>query len=175
MVIGGFLEWILGNTFPFVVFTTFGAFWLTFAATLEPQYNASIAYDPTHPAASGSNPEFLASFAFFLLYMGLLCLVFLICSVRTNLVFFLIFFSLVPAFSCLAGAYWQLALGNTATAVKLQHAGGGLTFAVSLLGWYIFLVQMLAAVDFPIGLPVIDLSRFVPGAAERAAAAGGEA
>jgi uncharacterized protein len=37
-------QWILGNTFPFVVFTSFGAFWLGYGATLMPEYNAIAAY-----------------------------------------------------------------------------------------------------------------------------------
>lgn len=40
MLLGGFLEWILGNTFSSVVFLTFGAFWLTFAGTLTPGFAA---------------------------------------------------------------------------------------------------------------------------------------
>lgn len=35
---------------------------------------------------------------------------FLVCSLRTNVVFVLIFLTLVFAFSCLAGAYFNLAL-----------------------------------------------------------------
>ena len=84
MIIGSVLEFFLGNTFPFVVFGSFGAFWLTYAATLTPYYNASIAYDPTHPAQSADNPVFAATFAYFQLYMGLLCFVFMICSLRTS-------------------------------------------------------------------------------------------
>jgi succinate-acetate transporter protein len=173
MIIGSFLEFILGNTFPFVVFGSFGAFWLTFAATLTPYYNASIAYDPTHPAASSSNPVFAATFAYFQLYMGMLCFIYLICSLRTNIVFFMIFLLLVPAFGCLAGVFWKIAQGTPealATAVKAQHAAGGLTFVVCLLGWYLFFVQLLASVDFPLNLPVGDLSRFIKGASEKAKA-----
>ena len=121
MILGSVGEWIIGNTFPFVVFGTFGAFWLSFAATLQPFFNAYGAYvtNPTVAAtamgepgnAAGlSTPAFNASFAFFLLFMGLICLIFLICSLRTNIVFFVIFLSLVGAFGCLAGAYWNLAL-----------------------------------------------------------------
>lgn len=91
-------------------------------------------------------PGFNASFAFFLVFMGasgptillyrerngltvvcvgLVCLVFLICSLRTNIVFFLIFLSLIGAFGCLAGAYWNLALvgKNAANAVAAKRAG----------------------------------------------------
>ncbi len=54
MTVGGVLEFILGNTFPFVVFGSFGAFWLTFGATLQPFYNAYGAYaDSGAPAAQG--------------------------------------------------------------------------------------------------------------------------
>jgi len=170
MILGSFLEFILGNTFPFVVFGTFGAFWLTFAATLTPQYNASIAYDPTNPAASSSNPVFASTFAYFQLYMGLLCLVYFVCSLRTNIIFMMIFLLLVPAFGCLAGMFWKIAEGTAAaaaTAGTLQHAAGGLTFVICLLGWYLFFVQLLASVDFPLNLPVGDLSRFIKGASER--------
>lgn len=45
-------QWILGNTFPFVVFTSFGAFWLSFAATLQPFYNAYAAYKNPEVATS---------------------------------------------------------------------------------------------------------------------------
>lgn len=173
MILGSFLEFILGNTFPFVVFGSFGAFWLTFAATLTPQYNASIAYDPTHAATSASNPVFAATFAYFQLYMGFLCFIFLICSLRTNIVFFFIFLLLVPAFGCLAAAFWKIAEGTPEalhTALKAQHAAGGMTFAVSMLGWYLVLVQLLASVDFPLNLPVGDLSRFIKGGSEKAKA-----
>ncbi|KAF7914628.1 uncharacterized protein EAF01_001034 [Botrytis porri] len=47
MIVGGFLEFVLGNTFPFVVFISFGAFWLTFASTLQPFYYAYGLYAPS--------------------------------------------------------------------------------------------------------------------------------
>lgn len=167
MVIGAILEFVLGNTFPFVVFGTFGAFWLTYGATLTPYYNASGAYSPTDPTVGGTDPTFMTSFAFFLLWMAFLCLVYLICSLRTNIVFFMIFLLLVPAFCCLAGSFWHGAQGNAATALALQHAGGALSFAVCLLGWYLFLVLLLASVDFPLNLPVGDLSRLIKGGSEK--------
>lgn len=162
MTLGALLEFILGNTFPFVVFGTFGAFWLAFGATLTPYFNASVAYAPTTPAESSADPVFASTFAFFQVYMACLCFVYLIISIRTNIIFFLIFLLLVPAFGCLAAFFF----GHEANATLLV-AAGGLTFVVSLLGWYLFFVQLLAAVDFPLNLPVGDLSRFVKGASDR--------
>jgi succinate-acetate transporter protein len=47
-------QWILGNTFPFVVFTSFGAFWLGYGATLVPAYGAYGNYaDPTTQGSTG--------------------------------------------------------------------------------------------------------------------------
>jgi uncharacterized protein len=166
MILGGFLEFILGNTFPFVVFGSFGAFWLTFAMTLTPFYNAAIAYQPLEPETATTAPQFNATFAFFQVYMGVLCFVYFIVALRTNIIFVLIFLLLIPAFGCLAAVFWYAAQGVAAT--TLQTTAGALTFVICLLGWYLFFVQLLAAVDFPLNLPVGDLSRFIKGASERA-------
>jgi hypothetical protein len=58
--------------------------------------------------------------AFFQLYMGLLCFIYLICAIRTNVVFFGIFLFLVPTFGCLAGSYWHAAQGNASLSLNLQ-------------------------------------------------------
>lgn len=54
--------------------------------------------------------------------MGLLAVVYLICALRTNVVFVIIFFTLIPAFALLTGAFWVLAedyTGNADLANKL--------------------------------------------------------
>jgi hypothetical protein len=42
-----------------------------------------------------------------------------------------------------------------------------LVFALSALVWYLLFVQLLEAVDFPVSLPVGDLSGVVPGKSVR--------
>lgn len=128
---------ILTDLFSF--FECTGAYWLAFACTLVPWFNAYGAYvtAPSEAAPAMGNPgnplglqqpAFNASFAFFLLFTGLVCLIFLICSLRTNIVFFTIFLALVGAFACLAGAYWNLALvyespTNTVAAHRAARSG----------------------------------------------------
>lgn len=51
--------------------------------------------------------------------MGLLCLIYLVAALRTNVVFVIIFATLVIAFGLLAGAYWQLAEANTSQGSRL--------------------------------------------------------
>ena len=53
--------------------------------------------------------------------------------------------------------------GATSSALTLQHAGAGLLFVISLLGWYIFIALVLMAVDFPYVLPLGDLSTRIRG------------
>jgi succinate-acetate transporter protein len=169
MIFGSIGEWIMGNTFPFVVFGSFGAFWLGFAATLQPFYSAYGNYAPSgQPAAAGlATTEFLNSFAFFQIAMAMLDLIYMILALRTNVVFVGIFATLTAAFSCLAASYMYAAKGNTGAAHTCQVAGGALTFTTTMLGWYLFFVIMLAALDFPFQLPVGDLSRMIKGASER--------
>jgi len=85
--------------------------------------------------------------------MGVLCFIYLICALRTNIIFVGIFFTLVIGFGLLAGAFWQVSNGNHVLAGKLQVAGGALTFITCCLGWWIFTAIMLAALDFPFQLP----------------------
>jgi hypothetical protein len=60
-IIGSIMEWIIGNTFPFVVFGSYGAFWLALGATLQPTYNAEGAYTEGLTGAA----EFSSSFGKF--------------------------------------------------------------------------------------------------------------
>ncbi|KAG7142024.1 Protein alcS like protein [Verticillium longisporum] len=165
MFLGGLLEWILGNAFPSVVFLTFSAFWLSFGATLVPDFHAYAAYAPadaTSVAEGLQTRGFNASFGFFLLAMMLLCLVYLVCSLRTNVAFFIIFLTLVLGFGLLTGAYWALAsdyTGNAAFANKLIKGGGACYFVTCLAGWWIFVAILLAILEFPFQLPVGDLSQ----------------
>lgn len=48
----GLLEFVLGNTFPSVVFCTFGAFFLSLGGTLNPSFAAFSSFAPAGQAAS---------------------------------------------------------------------------------------------------------------------------
>ncbi|CEJ89895.1 hypothetical protein VHEMI05711 [[Torrubiella] hemipterigena] len=172
MIVGGLFEFFLGNTFPCVVFLTFGTFWLSFAGTLNSSFEAYALYAPPGEAAAVgiTTPGFNASFAFWLLFMGLLCVIYLIAALRTNIAFVIVFACLVVAFPLLTGAYFLQAMdyaGNAAVVLKLVKAAGAMAFICSLTGWWIFFALILAAVDFPLNIPVGDLSGMIRGASER--------
>ncbi|KAL8679903.1 MAG: hypothetical protein Q9224_000096 [Gallowayella concinna] len=169
MTLGGLLEFFLGNTFAFVVFCSFGGFWFTLGSTLTPSYNAYGAYasDPTKPYEGLTSKGFHASYGFFLLFMAFLCLLYLICALRTNIVFVTIFFGLFFTFVLLTGSYWRFANGHAAAAANLQIASGAFAFLACLAGWWIFFAQMLASVDFPFQLPVGDISHMIRSGSDR--------
>lgn len=100
---------------------------------------------------------------FFFLWMGILCVIFMICALRTNIAFVIIFFALVFAFPILGAAFWQLANGSMALGMRLTVIGGGFAFVTCVAGWWIFAALLLAAVDFPVNLPVGDLSHIIKG------------
>jgi hypothetical protein len=85
--------------------------------------------------------------------MAFMCLIYLICSVRTNVAFVIIFLTLVIAFSCLAGAYWQASNANLVLAGRLQITAGAFLFVTCASGWWIFFAIMLASLDFPFQVP----------------------
>lgn len=117
LLLGGIGEWILGmyfarvatarsfspdsfpgNTFPATVFTIFGGFWFTFGSTIIPGFGAYSSYTTGNVAATAGLDEgqFYATFSFLLIAMGILCAIFAVAAIRTNVVLFAIMVVLVP-------------------------------------------------------------------------------
>jgi uncharacterized protein len=123
--------------------------------------------------------------AFFVVFTGVLGFVYLICPLRTNVTFVAVFVTVVASFGQLAGSYWQAANGAYNLAHNLQFvsvdqpfgdsqvilivfkAGGASLFVCCLCAWYIFIAQMLAALDFPFQIPIGDLNTMIKGASQK--------
>ncbi|MCJ1478232.1 hypothetical protein MMC13_006909 [Lambiella insularis] len=162
MLLGGILEFILGNTFSSVVFCSYGGYWFAWAATFTSFYGGAAPY-----GGSTSSPGYESSWAFFLLFMGLLSFIYLICSLRTNVMFVVVFAGLMIGFLVEAGAYWNNALGNTELGSTLFVGAGALYFVADLAGWWVLFSQLLQSVDFPIQIPVGDISHLIKGYSDR--------
>ena len=54
------MEWVLGNTFPATFLGVFGAFFLSYGATITPAFAAYQSYNPANPAEGIGAPGFLA-------------------------------------------------------------------------------------------------------------------
>lgn len=67
---------------------------------------------------------------------------------------------------CLSASFFALAQGSAGLALKYQHVGAGLLLAVTFIGWYMLTSMLLLSVDFPIILPLGDLSTIIRGRSE---------
>ncbi|CAG8895276.1 unnamed protein product [Penicillium egyptiacum] len=178
LLITSILEFIIGNTFPCVVFGTIGGFWFAFAATMIPAFNAAAPYSSstTDTAAGLASEGFMNTYgkrnqmpsnlrncslmtlAFLFITMAVLTLIFMICATRINVVYTLIFLSLLLVFLLLSSAYWQLGQGNAAIGDRCVKGAGASLFVASLLGFYLLIVQLFESIGFPCPLPVGDLT-----------------
>ncbi|KAJ7681924.1 hypothetical protein DFH06DRAFT_284327 [Mycena polygramma] len=156
MTIGGVFEWVMGNTFPFVVFSTFGGFWFSLGVLFDPTKGVAASFP------SGANdPAFNHGVQFYFTFWAVLCILYLVASLRTNVVFVWVFATLVFTFSFLAAAYRQAALANASSSLMFLKVAGYFGFANIVGGWYLAVVLIFAAVEMPFDLPVGDLSGFL--------------
>ncbi|KAK7890525.1 hypothetical protein LTR67_007733 [Exophiala xenobiotica] len=168
-IIGAVMEWVLGNTFSMCLFFTYGTFWVVAGTQLVPWFGVGLQYSPNGSNLQGmTEPAYYATFGFYYLSLAMVTTLFTVCALRTNIVFFCALFTLIFAFGCATGAFWNLALGNVQAGEKLTIAAGAFTFALTMMIWYVLAVQLLEAVDFPLTLPVGDLSTYIKGKKERA-------
>jgi succinate-acetate transporter protein len=167
MVVSGLLEFFLGNTFAALSFSTFGAFYLSFGMLLNPDNGIAAAYANSASATdvfnNGANsPGYLSGLAWYCFWWGILDALYFIVSLRTNLVFALVFITIDIDLFLLAASYWTTALGGSAAlASRLQVAGGAFGFLCSLTGFYLEASILFDTLDFPITLPLGDLSGWI--------------
>lgn len=63
LLLAGIGEFILGNTFPFIVFMGYGSHFLTFATSFIPFFNAVSAYTTGNPYLGDDNQMVTVQFA----------------------------------------------------------------------------------------------------------------
>jgi len=114
-----------------------------------------------------TRPPLMDDKGFFYLFVGLLSIVFLVCSLRTNVVLVVLFLAYSIAFPLLAAGDWQNGVGNKELGHKLLVGGGAACFVVSMMTWYALINSLLQSVDFPFELPMGNLSSFFSGASQK--------
>ncbi|KAF5861719.1 hypothetical protein ETB97_012671 [Aspergillus alliaceus] len=146
-----------------------GTFWIVHGTGLMPIFATGLHYSSTGDALEGmQTPSYHATLGFYYVALAMISFVYTICSIRTNICLFTALFLLVIGFSLFAATYFQLALGEATLAARLQYTAGGFTLALVIPIWHIFIAQMLEAVDFPIAIPVGDLSTVILGRSQKA-------
>ncbi len=124
----GMWEFRTGNTFGATAFTSYGAFWLSFAALIIPGFGAA--------AALGSGTA-----------VGLYLLGWTIFTGIMTLGTFRINGGLVAVFVCLFVTFLLLALGAFNPTSSMTQYGGYLGLVTAILAWYVALAGILSAVS----------------------------
>jgi len=132
---GGFAEWILGNTFSSTIYFTLGGYFGASGATLVPFYNTLAGYGTLGDAKAAG--VYHDSYAMFLISMGILMVVFMIGSLRLDVVHVAIFAAFAVCFPCLAAAYFVGGNGRAGAGYTWRVVGAWMSLIGSGLVWYL--------------------------------------
>lgn len=127
-LLAGMWEFKTGNTFGATAFTSYGAFWLAVAATL--QFNLI----PNH-----------AAFGVFLLGWTIFTALMFVASLRLNM-------ALITVFGLLTLTFLMLSLGEFG--LPTAQLGGWLGLATAFAAWYAALAGLLASGKSVFTLPI---------------------
>lgn len=119
----------VGNTFGATALSSYGGFWISFAIVLTPG-GFSIVED----LESFGVPTFLNSFGLYLMGWFIFTFLLLICTLRSTVAFFSLFFTLDIAFLLLGIGYLQH--DGTEPQQNCIKAGGYFGLFAAFLAWY---------------------------------------
>lgn len=139
-LIAGIIQFRTGNTFTGVLFSTFGAFWLSLFAIAQ-------FFLKDVPAAQAGH-----ALGLFLYGFGIFTVWIFVASFRTNAV-------VVVALAALAVTFFVLGAANYGGNSTLLHAGGYLGLAVAALAAYLSCAELCEASYKRAVLPVWPLAR----------------
>ncbi|CZT00301.1 related to Y.lipolytica glyoxylate pathway regulator GPR1 [Rhynchosporium agropyri] len=129
-LLAGMWEMAVGNTFGATALSSYGGFWLSFAIVLTPGgFNIVTSYGKEDPNA------FNNAFGFYLVGWFIFTTVLLICTLKSTVAFFMLFFTLDLAFLCLFLGYLN-ADAEGHHQMQLIHAGGYFGIFAAFLAWY---------------------------------------
>ncbi|KAI1849069.1 hypothetical protein JX265_011268 [Neoarthrinium moseri] len=128
-LLAGMWEMAVGNTFGATALSSYGGFWISYAILLTPGFNALGAYEEA-PADEAS------VLGFFLSGWFIFTFILLMCTLRSTVMFFLLFFTLDLAFLMLACGEFAKSNGAKSSATMLQQAGGAFGILAAFLAWY---------------------------------------
>ncbi|EON62452.1 hypothetical protein W97_01674 [Coniosporium apollinis CBS 100218] len=130
-LLAGMWEMAVGNTFGATALSSYGGFWLSFAIILTPGFQIRAALEEVSPA------PFYDSFGIYLMGWFIFTTVLLICTLRSTVAFFLLFFFLDMAFLMLGCSYLQNGGGPEAHYNEPLHkAGGAFGILAAFMAWY---------------------------------------
>lgn len=145
-LLAGMWEFACGNTFGATAFTSYGAFWISYALIFIPGTGILAAYEKAPADLENAVAFFLTAwFVFtFIMWLG---------TFRTNMCLVALFFSLDMTFMFLM-------IGAYKGSVRCHKIGGGLGLLTAAIAYYTGAAGVLTPDVTFIQLPVGDLPKF---------------
>ena len=145
-VLAGMWEFVKGNTFGALAFSSYGAFWLAFWYLNVNIANLKIA-DPANPGALLANPDAKLGVGIFLLGWTIFTLYMLVVTFKINNL-------LVVVFGLLFVTFVFLTLGDLMPSTTMTHVGGYFGLATAAAAWYGSMAGVMNATVKRVLLPV---------------------
>jgi succinate-acetate transporter protein len=154
----GFWEYRNGNTFGATAFTSYGAFWISFASLITPIFGGSSAVALLLGSKGAVLGDAGAGIGLYLLGWTIFTGIMTIGTLKLN-------GALIAVFGFLSLTFLSLTIGfltDTATALNdtgtFITIGGWLGIITAVLAWYTAAAGVLASVNSPLRLPVFPMS-----------------
>lgn len=129
----------MGNTFGATVLSSYGGFWISYALMFHPNMDIF----SSHHAGPDGKPLLVYSFeercstlALFLTAWFIFTFMMMLCSLKSTLMFFLLFLGADLGFLLLACENYAGSMGNMTAMVSLQKAGGVVCMITAFLAFY---------------------------------------
>ena len=152
-LLAGMWEFKTGNTYGALAFTSYGGFWMSFAALSVTSFGFLNGYtgDPNKTADLNNGLGiYLLSWCFFSTFM-------FIASHRTTVVLFILFFWVALTFLLLAIGHFLLAIELADAGLLCQKAGGVFGVIAAIIAWYGSFAGLLTNKNSYFTLPVWPL------------------
>ncbi|KAJ7201203.1 GPR1/FUN34/yaaH family-domain-containing protein [Mycena haematopus] len=139
-LLAGMWEFPRGNAFGATAFTSYGAFWLSFATVFIPGSGIGAAYT--------SDTEFHSALGIYLFSWFIVTFLFFIVALRKSIAF-------IALFGSLSITFLLLGTGEFNSTPDITKAGGAFGIITAFIAYYIGLADLLAAEKVAIvGLPL---------------------
>lgn len=137
-LLAGMWEMAVGNTFGATALSSYGGFWIAYGILLTPAWNITGPGGPyNNDATKAIDPKMANSaIGFFLTGWFIFTTILLLCTLRSTVMFFMLFFTLDLAFLMLACGEYAANNGAAHSSKLLTQAGGGFGILAAFLAWY---------------------------------------
>lgn len=125
----------VGNTFGATALSSYGGFWIAYGILLTPNWGIPAVYAATGEKI-GDEHLFNSAVGFFLTGWFIFTTILLLCTLRSTVMFFLLFFTLDIAFLLLMCSDYAANNGAAKMSVNLKKGGGVFGMFAAFLAWY---------------------------------------